>query len=76
MSDFAYGNDAEYWHDQYQKLFDACSTIIDMVKCAEPQQEQKQPMIKKTCILCGWYSGKGMCAKAGHRACPDWEPFD
>lgn len=25
--DYAYGNDAEYWHDEYQKLFDAVQVI-------------------------------------------------
>ena len=30
----------------------------------------------RKCVACQWYAGDGLCAKRGHRACPDWEPFD
>ena len=31
---------------------------------------------EKKCVTCGWYAGKGQCAKRNHRACLDWEAMD
>ena len=78
MSDWAYGNDAEYWHGQYQKLYDALSVLGDAVGAAKTEAKQicnvSQP--EKSCITCGWYCGKGQCAKKNHRACGDWISTD
>lgn len=32
--------------------------------------------IRRECVTCAWYVGKGTCAKRHHAACADWERYD
>lgn len=84
MDDFAYGNDAEYWHGEYQKLRDALSVIKDSISDERRTESAEEdcgyhPNISqphKSCVTCGWYCGKNQCAKKNHGACSDWIATD
>lgn len=56
-NDFAYGNDAEYWHDEYEKLLRAVDVIRDATertckRIESPKDDEGRPNLP-TCSECG-----------------------
>lgn len=42
--DFAYGNDAEYWHDKYQQLVDSLDKLYEVFCETEPLYWEQLPI--------------------------------